>query len=407
MNDDPVAAPPPRRPAPPRRGTGWLAFIVVFAVFGAAYFFGVMPRQKSLEALSQETRKLAIPTVAVTSPKAGDTNTEMVLPGNLLGYSETAVYARASGFVRRWTADIGAQVKAGELLAEIEVPEVDADLQRARAELDNARVTYEQAQKTSDRWQALVKTGSVSAQDAEAALDAARARRAAVEAAKQSVSRLERVRGFREVRAPFAGVITARNAEVGELVDAGSGGGKGRELYRLASTGKLRVQVNLPQEAARSAVPGVGAEITLPGHSGKKYPGKIVRTAGAIDPEARTLLAEIEVDNAGGELLPGAYAQVRLKIPVTVPSLIVPVNTLLFRSEGPQVAVITGGDRVTLRNVTIGRDFGTTVELLTGIEASDRVVLNPSDSLSSGVQVRVVQAPEKKSDKADKPERKS
>jgi len=402
MNDDTAAAPTQRRPAPRRRGTGWMAFLVVVAVFGAAYFFGVMPRQKSLEALSQETRKLAIPTVAVTSPRQGDTNTEMVLPGNLLGYSETAVYARASGFVRRWTADIGTQVKAGELLAEIEVPEVDADLQRARAELDNARVTYEQAQKTSDRWQALVKTGSVSAQDAEAALDAARAKRAAVEASRQAVSRLERVRGFREVRAPFAGVITARNAEVGELVDAGSGGGKGRELFRLASAGKLRVQVNLPQEAAPTAVPGVGAEITLPGQAGKKFPGKIVRTAKAIDPEARTLLAEIEVDNAGGELLPGAYAQVRLKIPVTVPSLIVPVNTLLFRSEGPQVAVITGGDRVTLRNVTIGRDFGTTVELLTGIEAADRVVLNPSDSISSGVQVRVVQAPEKKNDKPDK-----
>ncbi len=404
MNDDPVAAPPPHRPAPRRRGTGWLAFIVVFAVFGAAYFFGVMPRQKSLEALSQETRKLAIPTVAVTSPKAGDMNTEMVLPGNLLGYSETAVYARASGCVRRWTAEIGAQVKAGELLAEIEVPEVDADLQRARAELENARVTYEQARKSSDRWQALVKTGSVSAQDAEAALDAARAKRATVDAASQAVARLERVRSFREVRAPFAGVITARNAEVGELVDAGSGGGKGRELYRVASTGRLRVQVNLPQEAAATAVPGVGAEITLPGQAGRKFPGKIVRTAKAIDPEARTLLAEIEVDNAGGELLPGAYAQGKLKIPVTVPSLIVPVNTLLFRSEGPQVAVITGGDRVTLRNVTIGRDFGTTVELLTGIEAADRIVLNPSDSISSGVQVRVVQAPEKKS---DKPERKS
>lgn len=406
MPHAPASAPATHRPPPRRRGTGWLAFIVVFAVFGAAYVFGVMPRQKSLEALSQETRTLAIPTVAVTAPRPGDANTEMVLPGNLLGYSETAVHARASGFVRRWTADIGTQVKAGELLAEIEVPEVDAELQRARAELENARVTYEQAQKTSDRWQALVKTGSVSAQDADAALDAARARRAAVDAARQGVARLERVRGFREVRAPFAGVITARNAEVGELVDAGSGGGKGRELYRLVSTGKLRVQVNLPQEAAATAVPGVGAEITLPGQGGKIHAGKLVRTAKAIDPDARTLLAEIEVDNPRGELLPGAYAQVRLKIPVTVPSLIVPVNTLLFRSEGPQVAVITGGDRVTLRNVTIGRDFGTTVELLTGIEATDRVVLNPSDSLSSGVQVRVVQAPGKTPTGSQAPDRK-
>ncbi len=385
-----------------------MALLFVIAAFAAAYFFGVVPRHKALEALSQETRALAIPTVAVTQPKSGDASTDMVLPGNLQGISETAVYARASGFVKRWNGEIGTSVKAGEVLAEIEVPEVESQLQRARADLETARLNAEQARKTSERWQELVKTGSVSAQDAEVAQNTLRARRSEMESSRQEVARLERVQGFRQVRAPFAGVITARNAEVGELVDAGSGGGRGRELFRIAATNRLRVQVNVPQDAAASAVPGVAAEITLPGQTGKKYPGKLVRTARAIDPEARTLLAEIEVDNAAGDLLPGAYAQVKLKIPTKVSSLVVPVNTLLFRSEGPQVAVIAQGDRIALRSVTIGRDFGTTVELLAGIEPTDRVVLNPSDSIASGVQVRVVKAPEKAPEKSgDKSPKKS
>ena len=409
MNNAPVSSPPPAvRSAPRQRSSGWLTVLLVIAAFAAAYFFGVVPRQKSLEALSKETRALAIPTVAVTQPKPGDGSTDMILPGNLQGISETAVYARASGFVKRWNGEIGTSVKAGDVLAEIEVPEVESQLQRARADLETARLNAEQARKTSERWQELVKSGSVSAQDAEVAQNTLRARRSEMESSRQEVARLERVQSFRQVRAPFAGVITARNAEIGELVDAGSGGGRSRELFRIVATNRLRVQVNLPQDAAASAVPGVVAEITLPGQTGKKHPGKLVRTARAIDPEARTLLAEIEMDNAAGELLPGAYAQVKLKIPTKVSTLVVPVNTLLFRSEGPQVAVIAEGDRIALRSVTIGRDFGTTVELLAGIEPEDRVVLNPSDSISSGIQVRVVKAPEKSPDKSgDKTPKKS
>jgi len=244
----------------------------------------------------------------------------------------------------------------------------------------------------------LLRSGSVSAQDADLARNALRAREADLEAARQNVARLERLQAYQQVRAPFAGVITSRSAETGELVEAGSGGAPGRELFRLATTDRLRVHVNVPQAVARQVQPGVAAELVLTENPGRTFTGKVVRTARSIDNATRTLLAEIDVDNAAGELLPGAYAQVRLKIPTAGQALVLPVNTLLFRAEGPQVAVVGADDRVSLRSVTIGRDFGTTVELLGGVVASDRVVINPPDAIDAGTRVRVV-APQQQTQK--------
>lgn len=372
-----------------------IAVLLVLAAFVAAYVFGVVPRQRALEALSRETRALAVPTVAVIQPKAGDAASTLVLPGNLQARSETAIQARARGYLRRWTVDIGAMVKAGDLLAEIDAPELDAELRQARATAAAAQAHFEQARTTSTRWQELVRTGSVSAQDADLARNALRAREADLEAARQNVARLERVQAYLQVRAPFAGVITSRSAETGELVEAGGGGAPGRELFRLAATDRLRVQVNVPQALALQVQPGVAAELVLTESPGRSFSGKVVRTARSIDNATRTLLAEIDVDNSAGELLPGAYAQVRLRIPAAEQVLVLPVNTLLFRAEGPQVAVVGADDRVSLRSVTIGRDFGTTVELLRGVSASDRVVINPPDAIDAGTRVRVVRSDQK------------
>lgn len=388
---NPAARGPKRRRSP----AGLIALAIVLVAFAAAYFLGIVPRQRAQEALSKETRALAVPTVAVTTPRQGDANAELILPGNLQPYIDTPIYARASGYLKHWTADIGSTVKKGELLAEIEAPELDAQLQKARADVSAARATFEQAQKTAGRWQELVRTGSVSAQDADLAQNTMRTRRSELDAAQQEVARLERVQGYRRIHAPFSGIITARNAETGGLIDAGAASGPGRELFRLSATEKLRVFVNVPQAAAKHAVPGAAAELSLTEYPGRKIPGKLVRTAKSIDAGTRTLLAEIEVDNSKGELLPGSYAQVRLKIPATVSALIVPINTLLFRAEGPQVAVVGPSDKTVLKNVTIGRDFGTTVELLAGLEATDRVILNPADSIDNGTQVRVVEVRKK------------
>ncbi|MBI1397561.1 MAG: efflux RND transporter periplasmic adaptor subunit [Betaproteobacteria bacterium] len=380
-----------------RRGPGgWIALVLVIVAFVAAYLFGVVPREHALEALGKETRALAVPTVAVTTPTPGDAVADLVLPGNLQAYTETPVYARATGYLKRWTVDMGTRVKAGDLLAEIEIPEIDAEVQQARADAETARVTWEQAKTTSDRWQELVRSGTVTRQDADSALNAMRARKAALDAARENVTRLDRVRSFRRVVAPFDGVITTRNADTGELIDAGAGGAPGRELFRLAATKRLRVRVNVPQSSAKDALPGTKAELTLPEYPGRRFAGKLVRTAQSIDASSRTLLAEIEVDNADGELLPGAYAQVHLKLPAPTKALVVPINTLLFRAEGPQAAVVGENQKVVLKSVTIGRDFGTKVELLSGLDAADRIILNPSDSITDGVQVRVVAPPDAK-----------
>jgi RND family efflux transporter MFP subunit len=368
----------------------WIAAALILAVFAAVLVWGILPRLDATAALKKETQALNIPTVSVIKPKSGDPSRELVLPGNMQAFLDTPIYARTNGYLKRWTADIGAHVKAGQLLAEIDTPEVDDQLHQARADLATAEANFRLAQKTAERWQELLKTGVVSKQMADQTYGEMEARKAALDSARFNVARLEKTQAFKKIFAPFDGVITARNTDVGALIDAGSGGGPARELFHVASTKKLRVYINIPQFYSRDAVPGVEAELTLSEFPGRSFKGSLVRTTQAIDAASRTMLAEVAVDNPTGELLPGAYAQVHLKLRSRNMVLVVPVNTLIFRSEGVQVAVVQPDQRVALRKIMLGRDFGTEVEVVSGLEQGEAVILNPSDSLASGTQVRVV-----------------
>ena len=368
----------------------WIAVGIIAAVVVAALVWGILPRLEATAALKKETQALNIPTVSVIKPKAGDPNSELVLPGNMQAFVDTPIYARTNGYLKRWTVDIGAHVKAGQLLAEIDTPEVDDQLHQARADLNTAQANFRLAEKTAARWQALLKTDSVSQQEADQTQGDMEAKKAALDSARYNVARLEKLQSFKQIYAPYDGVITARNTDVGALIDAGSGGGPGKELFHMVSTKKLRVYVNVPQVYSREAVPGVEADVTLTEFPGRVFKGTLVRNTQAIDAASRTMLAEVAVDNPTGELLPGAYAQVHLKLHSASAAVIVPVNTLIFRSEGAQVAVVQADNRVALKKIAIGRDFGTEVEVVSGLEQGEAVILNPSDSLTSGTEVRIV-----------------
>lgn len=407
-NPNPSAQPPARaaarrsaRPArPPReRSTGRIPVLVIVLIalvtLGGVAALAIMPRLEAKSALEKESATLNTPTVAVIRPKLGSEAQEITLPGNMEAFIDTPIYARTNGYLKRWTADIGARVKAGELLAEIDTPEVDDQLRQARADVATASANFDIAKRTSDRWQELVKTGTVSRQQADQMYSEMQARKAALESARFNVSRLEKMQSFKKIYAPFDGVITARKTDVGALIDAGSGG-TGRELFHIASTKKLRVYVNVPQLYSRDVVEGMDADLTMLEYPGRHFTGKVVRNTRAIDVASRTLLTEVDVDNASGELLPGAYTQVHLKLKASARALILPVNAMLFRAEGMQVAVVTPDQRVALKKVAIGRDFGTEVEIVSGLDANDHVIINPSDSLMAGTAVRVVKSAEQK-----------
>ncbi|MGD0539150.1 MAG: efflux RND transporter periplasmic adaptor subunit [Verrucomicrobiota bacterium] len=390
---NPSANPPPPPASAPvspaavarlRRTVIWVVVIVIIGVVA-----GLVPRWRQRAALAAETRELVAQTVAVTVPTPGTNSAGASLPAELKPLVEAPIYARASGYLKRWFVDIGAKVEAGQLLAEIETPELDQELARARAQLAQADAALALAKITADRWADLLKTASVSEQEAAEKKSDLALKAATVDAARAEVQRLAELQSFARVTAPFAGTITARLTDVGQLITAGSG----KELFRLAQIERLRAYVRVPQTLSRGVAAGQMAELTVPEIPGRAFPAKIVRTAGAMDAQSRTLLTELEVDNARGEILSGSYAQVRLAETKVEAVLTLPANTLLFRAEGPQVGVVTGeGDmhQVELHNVTIGRDFGPTVEVLSGVQATDRVVLNPADSLVSGMTVRIV-----------------
>jgi RND family efflux transporter MFP subunit len=395
-----ISTPTSQRGGMPLR---WVAVGLGLAAVAAALVVGLLPRLDAKEALKKQAQALNVPTVSVIQPKAGGAAQELILPGNVEAYTDTPIYARTNGYLRRWTADIGARVKKGALLAEIETPEVDAQLQQARADLATAQANHELAKKTANRWQELARTNFVSKEAVDQALGAAQARQAEVESARANLARLERTQEFQRVYAPFDGVITARNVDTGALIDAG--GGQGRALFQISAADRLRVYIQVPQASSHAVVTGLDVELSFAEFPGRRFPAKLVRSTQTIDKDTRTMLAEVEVDNRSGELLPGAYTQVHLKLPSAKPALVLPVNTLLFRPEGVQVAVVGEGQRVALKTVAIGRDFGTEIEVVSGLEATDTVILNPSDSLSAGAQVRVVKAPEKE-EKAEKQEKK-
>jgi RND family efflux transporter MFP subunit len=305
-------------------------------------------------------------------------------------FTDTPIWARASGYLKVWHVDIGARVKRGELLAEIEAPEVDQQLQQARANLTVADANLKLAQITAERYNGLFKTDSVAKQDVDNAVQDAAAKTAAVNADKANVARLEQLVAYEKVYAPFDGIITARNVDVGALVDADTNS-PGKELFHLASNNVLRVYVNVPEAYSRAARPGVVSYLTLTEYPGRQFRGTVVRNAGSIDQNSRTLLVEVDVRNPSGELLPGSYVSVHLSLPSKVEAVTVPANALLFRSEGLQIGKVHNG-RVQLTHIILGHDYGDTVEIVSGIDKSDAVIVNPSDSITQGQQVRIGQS---------------
>jgi RND family efflux transporter MFP subunit len=360
--------------------------IVLLGAVGAV-MWGVSTRTRALGVVTQETRDMAVPAVAVVTPTRGAPQEEIVLPGTIQAFTDAPIYARTNGYLKRWYVDIGARVQAGQLLAEIDTPELDQQLLQARADLSTAQANARLAQTTAERYRDLIQSDSVSRQDLDNANGNLEAREAAVESARANVKRLEQLQAFRRIEAPFAGVVTARNTDIGALIDSGS---NAKELFHVAAVNKLRVFVNVPQVYSRAARAGLSADLTLKEFPGRRFTGTLARTANAIEVASRTLLTEIDVDNPRNELLPGSYAEVHIKLPAATTTLQLPVDALIFKGDGLQVASVDAHNRVTLVAVTSGRDFGDMVEILSGLTGSERVISNPPDSLSSGDTVRVV-----------------
>ena len=364
---------------------GLVIVLVAALVLGVAIYVGLQDRQGADAALKRATEEAATPTVVVIHPSASEATDELVLPGNARAYTEAPIYARVSGYLKKWNADLGSRVSQGQVLAEVETPELDQQLRQARADMANATATRELAKVTAERWQELLKREVVSHQETDEKLSDYNVKKAAVESSAANVKRLEDMQAFQKITAPFDGVITARNTDTGALVDAG---GQSRELFRLAAVGKLRVFVSVPQAYAQAARPGTATAITLEENPGKIYRGTLTRTSNALDPTARTMLSEVEMENPSGEVLPGAYVVVRLRVGLATRGMTIPANALLFRSEGLRVAVVRDG-RAELVPVKLGRDYGRTVEVVAGLTPADAVILDPADSLVSGTAVRV------------------
>src|SRR6266481_1652215 len=375
---------PHKQPAP---GSGRLVFIVL-AVLLVAGAFSIARRLTEKGALAKETERLAVPTVGVTRPMAEPAADQLVLPAQLQAYVESAIYARTNGYLLRWTRDIGSHVKKGELLAEIDTPEIDQELSQAQAARQQTEAQMQLAQSTADRWINLRKTDSVSQQEADQQVSAYTQARANTAAADANVRRLQQLESFKHVYAPIAGVVTRRNTDVGALITAGSAG-QGKELFDVAQVDPLRVFVSVPQTNAPSIRPGLPAYIALQEYPGQKFNGKVVRTADSIDTATRTLLTEIDVPNPDGHLLPGSYAEVHFAVPIQITRISIPVNALLFRPEGPRVAVVGADHKVHMKAISIGRDFGTKVEILGGLGPDDQIVVNPADSLEDGQEVNI------------------
>jgi RND family efflux transporter MFP subunit len=374
---------------PPRTGGSRGPLILVVLVLAAAAVtaaWGIYSRGNALTAIARETREASVPAVAVISPARGSAAEEITLPGNVQAYTDAAIFARTSGYLSRRHADIGSRVKAGQVLAEIDTPEIDQQLLQARAQLATARANETLARTTAERYQELIKSDSVSRQDLDNANGGYEAKKADVLSADANVKRLEALERFKTIYAPFAGVITARNTDIGALIGSGS---TARELFHIAAIDRLRVSVNVPETYARAARPGMPASVELQERPGRQFPGRIARTAGSIDPASRTLLVEIDIDNKSGELMPGSYAEVHFKLPTDAATFRLPVNTLIFRSDGLRVAIVKNGT-VTLVPITLGRDFGNTVEVVSGLTGAERVVVNPPDSLTDGQAVTVM-----------------
>jgi RND family efflux transporter MFP subunit len=370
-----------------RRLTQFGAAVGVIALVVVAW--SIFSAHRAAAELRAATEEQAIITVATTRPEPLGGHAELVLPGNVQANYEAPIYARTSGYLKRWLVDIGAPVKAGQLLAEIEAPEVDQQLRQAQADLATAQANQKIADLTASRWRDLRATDSVSKQEADEKLSLAATSDAQVQAALANVQRLRELSGFERIVAPFDGVVTARNTDIGQLINAGSG--TGPELFRIADVRRLRLYVRVPQAYAASMRTGLTAELRFPDRPGTVFTAKLDSTSSAIDAASRTLLAQLIVDNRNNELLSGAYAEVHFKLPAAEggTSFKLPANVLLFRGDGLHVATVDSHDRITMKAVVIGRDYGSDIEIIQGIDAGDHVVLSPPDSLTDGVVVRV------------------
>ncbi|HMD43073.1 MAG TPA: efflux RND transporter periplasmic adaptor subunit [Candidatus Acidoferrum sp.] len=376
-----------------RRSKTNRVFIVFFAVIVVLVIIGtflMFQRRSQYQALAEETEAATVPTVSVVHAiaEAGDEN--LVLPGTLQAYVESPIYARTNGYLRKWYHDIGSRVAKGELLAEIDTPEVDQQYAQAKADLSTAEANLQLAQITAARNIELLKTNAISKQEADNSNGDLAAKKAIKESAEANLRRLQELKSFQRVVAPFSGVITKRNIDTGTLINSGNGG-TAQQLFTLAQTDPIRVFINVPETSAPSIRSGIGAYIELPQYPGQKFQGKVVRTAESIDLATRTLYTEVDVPNKSGQLLPGGFAQVHLEVKATGQRLQVPVNALLFRSEGLRAVVIDSNQKARLRPIVVGRDYGTTLEVLGGLSADDWIVLNPPDSLEDGQSVHMKQ----------------
>ena len=370
---------------------GWLFAVIVFLAAAGILVSGILRRVRAHATVSAETAAMAVPLVNVVSPQRTAPSHDLVLPGNVEPYMTAPIYSRTSGYVKKWYVDIGARVKKGQLLAEIDTPEVDQQLQQSRSNLATAEANLRLAEITKNRYQELLKTNAVSQQDVDNAAGTYNANNSIVQANQANVKQLETLQSFEKIYAPFDGIVTVRNVDVGDLINSGSAPGTRTDLFHIAQPGKLRVYVYIPQEYSQAATPGLTAELTLDEFPGRRFAGKLVRTANAINNATRTLQTEVDVDNPTGKLLSGSYAEVHLKLPGLASTHLLPVDTLLFRSEGLQVAVVRDS-KVELRPVTPGHDFGDQIEIVSGLNGDELVIQNPPDSVLAGQQVQIANA---------------
>ena len=375
-------------PTQRRSRRGWIIGGAIFLIFAGVLIFGILERVHTNAALKGETAELAVPTVSVVTPRRAAPSQEIVLPGNVQPYITSPIFARTNGYLEHWYFDIGAHVKKGQLLAVIASPEVDQQLQQARSNLATAQANLELASITKTRYEGLKKTNAVSQQDVDNAVGTYNANKAIVQADQAAVEQYSALVSFEKVYAPFDGVITARNTDIGDLINSGSSAVVKTDLFHIAQPGVLRVYVNVPQEFSQQTKPGLTAELKLEEFPGRMFTGKLVRTAEAINYATRTLLVEVDVNNPSGELLSGAYAEVHFKVPGQASTYIVPVDTLLFRKEGLNVAIVENG-KAKLVPVVAGHDFGTSIEIVSGLKGNESVIESPPDSIVTGEQVHI------------------
>jgi len=386
-----------RQPPPANANGGkrsrkhWLVLAIALIAVAALLLSGIWSRLRARAELKTETAQAALTAVSVVSPKRTAPADELILPGNVQPYISSPIYARTNGYLKTWYFDIGARVKKGQLLAVIETPEVDQQLEQARSNLLTAEANLELASITKTRYQGLLKSNAVAQQDVDNAVGTYNANKAIVEADKAAVQQYSALVSFEKVYAPFDGVITARNTDIGDLINSGSSTAAKTDLFHIAQPGKLRVYVNVPEEFSRGITLGMTADLSLAEFPDRKFQGKVVRTADDINLTTRTLLIEVDVDNPTGTLLTGSYAEVHLAVPTQPSTFLIPVNTLLFRTEGLRVGIVKDGKAV-LTSVTPGHDFGNEIEIVAGLKSGDQVIINPPDSILSGQEVQIVQA---------------